>query len=84
MARKTNDTYIDIVLSHNAVGPFSSYNIVKGNMILALETNKTKYGIRESVASCDYNLIANNIVQGAVTANISLQGANSVNDNNIA
>ena len=61
-----------------------SYNNINGNTIIATLGNKMKYGIRENDAGCDYTLISNNIVQGAVTANISTQGANTIVSDNIS
>ena len=80
-SQKTNNTYDDISLEAIST-PYTSYNIITGNLIRATGSNKSKYGIWEG-SNEDYNIITNNIVQGAVTANISTQGANTIKDNNI-
>jgi len=71
----TNDTYSSILLKTT-----STYNIINGNN---LDESKVKYGIRENSTSDDFNIVTSNIVTGAVTTNISLQGTSSVNANNI-
>lgn len=55
-------------------------NIISGNMI---DATNSPYGIRENSANDDYNIVTNNSVKGASTAQISLQGVNSINANNI-
>ena len=81
-SQTTNNTYTDIFITDDG-STYSTYNIISNNNIRATAANKSKYGIRENAASDNYNLIHGNIVYGAVTANISLQGANSVNADNI-
>jgi len=76
---KTNNTYSSIILKSS-----STYNIINGNNIYSSVTNKSKYGIREDSVNDNYNIISNNIVQGSVTANISKQGASSLEVNNIS
>lgn len=77
-SQDANDTYSDIHLQDT-----STYNNINSNNIDCTETNKSKYGIREASSNDDYNLIDGNIVQNAVTANISTQGANTVTGDNI-
>lgn len=79
------NTYCDIFISDNGRGTptHSDYNSVDSNNINCSDTPKSKYCIRENSASENYNLVVGNIAQNAVTANISLQGANSVAANNI-
>ena len=77
-----DDTYSDILMASSGAND-CTYNNIHGNVLNSSFINKCKYGIREDDASQDYNLVHGNIVQGAVTANISLQGANSVSADNI-
>lgn len=58
----------------------STYNTFSGNSILA---TGNEYGVREADASQNFNEVIGNIVTGAITTNISLQGANSSADHNI-
>lgn len=58
-------------------------NIITHNQIFTDAVNAPRYGINENDVNQDRNIIANNIVTGAVTAQIRIQGPNSVNDNNI-
>jgi hypothetical protein len=84
-AFKTNDTYAFIMLGSNNNN--STYNTISNNIIKETSnvgSNDAKYGIREDSSSEDYNLIHGNIVQGAVTANISTQGSNTVSNDNIS
>ena len=81
-SRLTNDTYNEIFISDDGA-TYSTYNIITGNRARCTAANKAKYGIRENAAGDDYNLVHGNIVDGAITANISLQGVNTVNANNI-
>ena len=87
-SQKTDDTYSDIFLEYYDSGgetDASNYNIISGNNINATQANQSKYGIREDDnTNVDYNLIHGNIVQNAVTANISTQGANTISTDNIA
>ena len=78
----TNNTYIDIFLDDDGT-TFSTYNTVIGNNCQAAAANKVAYHIRENGASDDYNLVIGNVCKDAVTAQISLQGANSVRGTNI-
>lgn len=84
-SQTTNNGYSEIFLFK--LGDYACiYNIISHNNIYSSAANKAAYGIREDGVSpdCNYNLVHGNIVQGAVTANISLIGANSVNADNIA
>ena len=69
----TDDTYSDILLNNTA-----TYNTITGNNLIAGTGNKPKYGIREDSSADDYNIISSNVAQGAVTTNISIQGANTI------
>jgi len=80
--QEANNTYAAILLTDNGT-TFSTYNIVNSNRIRSNTTNKPSYGIRENATGDDYNLVYGNIVTDCVTAQISLQGANSVRANNI-
>lgn len=60
----------------------SLYNTVIGNQSYSTGVHKARWGIGESGTS-DYNIISNNIAQGATTANILKLGANSIARNNI-
>ena len=80
-----HNTYADIFLTDNgnATISYSIYNVVEGNNIKCSEANKSKYGIRENDVNNNYNIVVGNIVQGAVTAQISIQGANTEMAHNI-
>ncbi|MCK9370365.1 right-handed parallel beta-helix repeat-containing protein [Candidatus Dojkabacteria bacterium] len=79
---KTNDTYAFILLKTDT--SYSIYNNICGNTIFQSQAvaSKAKYGIVEFDSNQDYNIISNNIVQGAVTANFLIQGANTISENN--
>ncbi len=72
-------TWAGIMLQSTG-GDHCSYIQMSGN---TLDENGNDYGIREADANQDYNNVVGNIAQNAGTANISLQGANSVKANNI-
>ncbi len=78
----TNNTYNDIFLDDNGT-TFSTYNAVTGNNCQAAAANKVAYHIRENATGDDFNLVIGNVCKDAVTAQISLQGANSVRGTNI-
>ncbi|MBI5369824.1 right-handed parallel beta-helix repeat-containing protein [Candidatus Uhrbacteria bacterium] len=78
----TNNTYSDIFLDDNGA-TYSTYNTVIGNNCQAAAANKVAYHIRENGTSDDFNLVIGNVCKDAVTAQISLQGANSVRGTNI-
>ena len=80
--QNANNTYAAILLTDDGT-TFSTYNIVNGNRIRSDTTNKPSYGIRENATGDNYNLVDGNIVTDCVTAQISLQGANSVRADNI-
>lgn len=76
-----DNTYSGILIGNSAT---STRNVITGNRINGDgATNDYAYGIREQAAADDYNLVVGNIVTGADTAQISLQGSNSVSANNI-
>ncbi|MHB8710164.1 MAG: NosD domain-containing protein [Minisyncoccota bacterium] len=78
----TNNTYSDIYLDDNGT-TFSTYNTVIGNNCQAAAANKVAYHVRENASGDDFNLIIGNVCKDGVTAQISLQGANSVRGTNI-
>jgi len=78
----TNNTYSDIFLDDNGT-TFSTYNTVIGNNCQAAAANKVAYHIRENATGDDFNLIIGNVCKDGVTAQISLQGTNSVRGTNI-
>ncbi len=78
----TNNTYSDIFLDDNGT-TYSTYNTVIGNNCQAGSANKVAYHIRENATGDDFNLIIGNVCKDGVTAQISLQGANSVRGTNI-
>ncbi|MEI6732238.1 MAG: hypothetical protein WCK90_06195, partial [archaeon] len=81
-SRNANNTSNSIYLSNNG-SVYSTYNVISSNNLHATQTNKSAYHIREQSASDDYNLAIGNICNGGVTAQISLQGTNSVRGTNI-
>lgn len=76
-----NNIYSDIILYDTGS---TTYNNICCNNISSIQSKKSKYGIYEESTIDDYNIISNNIVQGAVTANILSQGANTIVGDNIA
>jgi len=72
-------TYCEIKLDSSGA-THSTYNTVTGNTI---DATANEYGVREQDANQDYNLVVGNIAQNASIAQISLQGVNSVQANNI-
>jgi len=84
--QKTDNTYSEIQLEQFVDGGttyVTTYNNVSDNRVNNTTATDPKYGIREESSAVDYNIFANNIVTNAQTAQISIQGANSINDNNI-
>jgi hypothetical protein len=79
----TNDTYSGIILQVGDAGN-STYNTVEGNVIRSDAANKHKYGIREADSSQGPNIMSDNILLNAVTANLSPQHASTLSPNNIA
>ena len=80
--RNTNNAYNSIFLTDNA-SVYSTYNVVSSNNLHATQANKAQYHVREQGVNDDFNLVIANICNGGVTAQISLQGANSVRGTNI-
>ncbi len=78
----TNNTYSDIFLDDNGT-TFSTYNTVIGNNCQAAAANKVAYHIRENATGDDFNLVIGNVCKDGVSAQISLQGTNSVRGTNI-
>lgn len=79
---ETNNTYSNIFLDENA-GNYTLNTIIANNIMFGGVGNQVKYGVRETSANIDYTNIIGNIIKDAVTANISLQGANSSETGNI-
>lgn len=81
--QEANDTYSNIHLeAYNSIN--SIRNIISGNEILGTGVaNSPKYGYREADANQDKNIVLGNVAVGAITANISVQGANTINQHNI-
>ncbi|MBA7638112.1 hypothetical protein ES703_45764 [subsurface metagenome] len=71
-SQESDSTYREIRLRED-----STYCLVAGNRIECTAVNKSGYGIREETTA-DYNLIINNIINGPVTANIYVLGANTI------
>ncbi len=78
----TNNTYDGIILTSTGTA-YSTANVVTDNNISTPSGNKHRYGIRENSSNDGGNLISDNIVTDAVTANISTQGATTVAIGNI-
>ena len=81
--QQTNDTYMEVKLWRYS-GVETHHNIINNLNIECTKANKCAYGIRELSTDDDYNIFTNNIVQGAVTANISTQGSGTLVANNIS
>jgi hypothetical protein len=79
---EASNTYDAIILEVRS-GTNCTRNVISRNIILSDLANKHRYGINESDANQDYNLIANNIITDSQTANIRKQGANSFVDHYI-
>ena len=77
----TDDTYSFILLGSNTV--HSTHNVINGNIIRDIGASNAQYGIRETSVNVNSNIVTSNVVTGAQTAQISLQGAASINANNI-
>jgi len=80
--RNTNNAYNSIFLTDNA-SVYSTYNVISSNNLHATQTNKAQYHVREQGVNDDFNLVIGNICNAGATAQISLQGANSVRGTNI-
>lgn len=62
----------------------STHNSIVGNKSYDDQGVHTqKYGVREAAAADDWNLITNNVCVDNQTAEVSKQGLNSIEDNNI-
>ena len=79
----TNNTYSHIFLQDDDSLNHCLRNVINGNTMKDTGANKTKYGVRENDANQDKNIVTCNVVTDSVTDQISLQGANSINANNI-
>jgi len=77
-----NNTYSDILLDDDG-STFSTYNVVIGNNCQAAAAQQSGLPHQGNAAGDDYNLIIGNICKDGVTAQISLQGTNSVRGTNI-
>lgn len=80
--RNTNNAYNSIFLTDNA-SVYSTYNVVSSNNLHATQANKAQYHVREQGVNDDFNLVIGNICNAGATAQISLQGVNSVRGTNI-
>jgi hypothetical protein len=78
-----NNTYAAILLTTVSGTNYSKNNVISGNTINSTISNKHKYGIRENSANDGANVITNNNVLGAATANISTQNTRSDVSHNI-
>jgi len=62
----------------------STHNTILGNKSFDDQGVKTqRYGIREAGGVDNYNTITNNTCTGNITAEVSVQGANTINANNM-
>jgi len=68
------NTYSEIKL-HGTLPPYVHHNLILNNTILA---DDAEYGINEADANQDYNIIVGNIVSGAMTKNIRIQGTHTI------
>ena len=71
---QSSSSYKEIIIGENYS---STYNVIEGNIIQSTQSTKAGYGIYEG-SNGDYNRIQNNIISGPVTADISVQGANTI------
>ncbi|GAI02202.1 unnamed protein product, partial [marine sediment metagenome] len=61
----------------------STHNIILGNQSFDDKGVHTQsYGIRESGVADNYNILTNNVCTDNITAEVSSQGPNSIEDNN--
>lgn len=56
----------------------SLHNTITGNTLRATAAIKAKYGIQETSANHDYNIVKNNQLVGHTVAGVSMAGANSL------
>jgi len=82
-SQEQNAGFSELLLTNSSASTHSTHDTITGNIIRCTQSNKAEYGIRENTDGEDYNLIVGNIVQGAVTANISIQGTHTVKEHNI-
>jgi len=62
----------------------STHNTILGNKSFDDKGVHTqKYGIREFAVADNYNIVTNNVCTGNITAEVSTQGANTINANNM-
>jgi len=81
----TANTYDDIYFESYS-GRHCCGNIISSHIIYDPKrplTTRQRYGVREADANQDYNIVHDSIVAGQQTGRISLQGANSLNSDNI-
>lgn len=76
--QKTNNSYSDIWLVNN-----STYNNVCYNSIIALNNNKSVWGILESSLTDDYNMYSGNTLRGQVSGAIGIKGVHSIRGENV-
>jgi parallel beta-helix repeat protein len=81
-SQAANNTYRDIYISVDGVTN-STYNVIAGNTCRNVEANKPAYNIAESDSSQDYQMVESNILSGAVTRPLNLQGPNTIVKHNI-
>ena len=80
-SQSSSGTYSDLIMLNSGNGCFN--NNIMGNNINS-QAGKSKYSIREDNALDDSNIISNNNTGGAITDNISTQGANTIVGDNIS
>lgn len=78
--QQTNNTYPAVLFSPKST-TYSTYNNLYGLVIYSDTTKRHSYGIREADSNEDYNLIDGCVIYGSGTANVGLQGVNSIQDN---
>jgi len=84
-SQDTANTYDDIYFESYS-GRHCCGNIISSHILYDPKrplTTRQRYGVREADANQDYNIVHDSIVAGQQTGRISLQGANSLNSDNI-
>lgn len=76
-ASQTTNNSSDAIRLGESGTNYSTDNVIVGNLITAAAANKPKYGIGESTANEDRNLVVANRISGMVTDSIRLLGADS-------
>lgn len=71
-------TYCHDIIFTSSGSVHSLHNTVTGNILRATAAIKAKYGIQETSANHDYNIIKNNQLVGHTVAGVSILGANSL------